>query len=634
MREAMLMVGARAVSVLENALDQQTLSIAQSLAGDRAARVGPGQQRVVRIVYGSGTRTHDADFRVAAAAIHRLLKQRPDARLCIAGELNLPSFFTDVQAQIERLPLVDYPSYLAWLARGDISIAPLEPGIFNDAKSNIKFLEAAVVGMPSVCSPRASFRNAIEDGLSGFLVDSEQTWFEVLLRLVDDADLRARVGRQAHDVAVRRYAPESIAANQLSPLIAPFDSRRHALRVLAVNVNFAPRSFGGATILAEELAQRLNHLTDVDYAMFTSVPTDGVPAYELVRYEAKSTTAFGMGLPPYLGMQLRSFENDAVIDAFREAVRAFRPAVVHLHSIQGISASVVAVCREEAIPYVITLHDAWWICARQFMITDKRRYCQQTTIDLRVCATCVPDADLNEYRQNMLGEILNGANRLLAPSEFFRKLYLANGVDPARIVVNRNGILPPRKSAAAGGRRHDGALRLGYVGGNTDIKGIHIIKAALSGLSRADYRLILVDNMMNLGQRSIHMKEWKALAGEVEIVPAYRQESIDDFFEGIDVLLFPTQWKESFGLTVREALIRDIWVIATDAGGVVEDIVDGENGTIVPLLDNGTALRAAIVALLDDPQRLAHHENPHKSRIRLIDDQVSELRDLLEEVVR
>ncbi|UUS16126.1 glycosyltransferase [Stenotrophomonas sp. CD2] len=108
---------------------------------------------------------------------------------------------------------------------------------------------------------------------------------------------------------------------------------------------------------------------------------------------------------------------------------------------------------------------------------------------------------------------------------------------------------------------------------------------------------------------------------------------MDSFFGSIDVLLFPTQWKESFGLSVREALIRDVWVIATDAGGVVEDIVDGENGDIVPLDDDGSALQAAIKRLLDAPGQLDGYRNPHAAMVRLFDEQATELTDYMLEVI-
>ena len=82
---------------------------------------------------------------------------------------------------------------------------------------------------------------------------------------------------------------------------------------------------------------------------------------------------------------------------------------------------------------------------------------------------------------------------------------------------------------------------------------------------------MLIDNTLNLGFASID----GAIGGQWArswCEPAYRQDEMDAFFSAIDVLLFPSQWKESFGLTVREALARDVWVIATDCGGPAEAI--------------------------------------------------------------
>ena len=56
--------------------------------------------------------------------------------------------------------------------------------------------------------------------------------------------------------------------------------------------------------------------------------------------------------------------------------------------------------------------------------------------------------------------------------------------------------------------------------------------------------------MLSLGVSS-YDNVFSSTQENVEIIPAYSQDNIDDFFAGIDVLLFPTQWKESFGLTVQ-----------------------------------------------------------------------------------
>ncbi len=141
-------LGGGSAYVIENALDPEALRVAAEVQ----RRPDDGR---VRIVYGSGTRTHDADFAIASKALLRLLVRYPNVDLMLVGDLNPPQELIDFGERLYQLPSRPYTEYLELLAKSDIAIAPLCPGEFNDAKSNIKYLEAAVFGIPSVCSPRA-----------------------------------------------------------------------------------------------------------------------------------------------------------------------------------------------------------------------------------------------------------------------------------------------------------------------------------------------------------------------------------------------------------------------------------------------------------------------------------------------
>ncbi len=623
--DAMREAGVTNVSVLENALDGEALRVA---AGVDRQKLADG---IVRIVYGSGSRAHDADFRVAASGIRRVLEARPNARLIVIGELNLPEAeYQGVMGQVERFPATDYATYMRHLAMCDITIAPLEDTAFNDAKSNIKFLEGAIVHLPSVCSPRAAFRKAIQSGMNGYLADNEKEWEEALLTLIDDAALRESVARKAYEHALAHYALPRMAEEQLEPIFRPYEHRRAPkLRVLGVNIFFAPRSYGGATIVAEEVMKCINQRDDIEYAMFTTLPTDRVAPYEVIRYSYAGGDVFAMGLPPE-GAPAYAYNNPHSVIPFTEVLHAYRPDIVHLHSVQGIGVRIIEACVREKIPFTVTLHDAWWICERQFMLNSGGHYCHQRKVDLDICASCISDRKANRIRQNLLHETLQSAAMVFSPSEFSRQLHLDNGFDPARLVVNKNGVMAPRreiKRAPLSGRK----LRLGFVGGEGPLKGSQLIRKALRSLKLANYELHVVDNELNLGRRSIDPELWQ-IPGTLKVVPAYTQKTIDEFFESIDVLLFPTQSKESFGLTVREALIRDVWVITTDAGGVVEDIVSGENGDVIPLNDDGTQLAAAIGRLLE-PSRMAEHRNPHAGMIRLFDAQATEICGYFKDIV-
>lgn len=614
--------------VVENCLDEETLGVAEKVREQRSQR--PGSQKI-RIVYGSGSKAHDVDFECAAEGLAAVLKSNPDVILELIGDLSVPPVLAPFASQIERTPFRDFPHYLERLGGADISLAPLESTIFNDAKSNIKYLEAAILGLPCVCSPADAFSAAIIDGETGMLASTPSEWERALRQLVDSAELRESIGAAAYKSVIEHYHWQSVAMQQVAPLWARFQPQEtQSLKVLVANIFFAPQSFGGATIVAEEVVQCLAGKPDTEVSVFASFGEDAAQSYSLKRYPAKGADCISIKLPG-TGGRRQDYANPRMLDEFRRILAARKPDIVHLHSIQGLSASIAEACAQLDIPFVVTLHDAWWICERQFMVMENGRYCFQSEIDLKVCEKCVPDFAFTVERRLYLDGILSKAALLLTPSEFQRGLYVANGVAPNRIRTNKNGV---RKPANISPKPTGKTLRFAHVGGKGPIKGQDLIFKAFNELPFTDYELKIVDNTQNLGFSS-HENGQDAIPGKLTYVPAYTQDSIDEFFEGVDVLLFPSQWKESFGLTVREALIRNVWVIATDGGGTAEDIVDGVNGTIIPLTrtPDHAALKEAIRDLLEHPERLDNYENPHKDRITTFDQQADQLREILLEIV-
>jgi O-antigen biosynthesis protein len=621
--DAMKQAGLPEVHLVENALDRQTLEVAQKVCHDHTFH----RNGIVRIVYGSGTNTHNVDFQEAAPAIIKILDKFPNVRLRLIGLLDLPEIFSRYEEQVERLPTCTYEEYMTALAGCDISITPLENYIFNDSKSNIKYLEASIVKVPSVCSPRAAFAQVINHGKNGFLCETDDEWEAALTLLVTDTTKRDEVGEAAYSTVMQNYLPESIARQQVAPLLVRHKRNPDTLRVLSVNCYYYPRSFGGATIVAEEVNKRINAQDGFQIHVFTALPSSVTPPYTIRRYEADGINVYGVGLPDRLDEKTQ-FENPEIVDAFDNVLAVVQPDIVHFHSIQGIGVSVVDLCARKGIKYVVTLHDAWWLCGRQFMITKQGKYCEQKKIDLTVCATCVDNNHLNLYRSERLIAALRNASALLTPSRFFADFHIANGF--TNVQVNKNGILKPCNTLRF---RREGPLRFGYVGGNTKVKGFHLVKKVFSDLAGSNVRLVLVDNMLNLGFASYHQQDLVGIPN-AEIVPAYTQSNIDDFFANIDVLLFPTQGKESFGLTVREALARNVWVIATDAGGVIEDIEPGQNGYIVPFWDTGEGLKQAVIDTLGHFERITPGEEVSlgATNITFFEDQAAELAAMLKQV--
>jgi hypothetical protein len=614
--QAMRSAGLPEVWLVENALDNQTMVIANEVN----AHPKPNADNLFRIVYGSGTSTHDVDFEQAAPAIVHILKKYPEVRFRLIGKLNLPKEFSDYEEQIEIYPFCPYPDYFRILAECDVSITPLEPSMFNDAKSNIKYLEASAVCLPSVCSPAKAFVDVIEHKVNGMLAENTEGWISAFEVLLKNPEMRVRMSESAYQTVHGRYTPNAVASGQVLPILEAQEHMSPSKRILMVNIYYAPRSFGGATIVAEHLVRRLVQDKEALVSVFTTLPDDCVLAYGIKRYEVDGAQVFAMGLPGEHDAVLQ-YDNPKTLTAFQEVLRATMPEVVHIHSIQGIGATIIDACKAMDIPVVVTLHDAWWICGRGFMVNRQGYPCYQDDVDLSICDTCVDDPKLNRLRQRRLHDLLMRADRLLTPSEYFRDLYLANGFSVDKITVNKNGVLPPGGDFRSTVSKN---LRFGYVGGRNAVKGFDILCQAFSMLSRRDYKLVVVDSTQSLGFSSLD--DWSPdFKSQLSLVPSFDQNGLDEFFGGIDVLLFPTLCKESFGLIVREALMRDVWVVTTAAGGVVEDIEDGVNGTILPIALNPELLSGELDRLLDDTKKVKAFVNSHKGEIQTVDGQADEL---------
>jgi glycosyltransferase involved in cell wall biosynthesis len=212
------------VHVLPNGFDDQSVA-----ASRFAARVWrQTSDGLIRIGYASGSRTHQRDFQQAAGAIARILRENAECRLVLfrdprSGEgVVLLHEFTDLAGldkQIEWRDMVPLAELPREMARFDINIAPLEvDNIFCEAKSELKYFEAALVGVPTVASPTAPFRRAIEHEVTGILATDPEEWYSALTRLVGDAALRRRIGREAYHDALWRFGPHRRSEALLSLL--------------------------------------------------------------------------------------------------------------------------------------------------------------------------------------------------------------------------------------------------------------------------------------------------------------------------------------------------------------------------------------------------------------------------------
>lgn len=146
-------------------------------------------------------RSHPNDPAVVGNAVARLVDQGYRFHVASVAEHVGRAFGIgdeDVVSRVHQpVPLYDWPVELARLGVG---IAPLADTRFNAAKSWLKPLELAAVGVPWVGSPRADYVRLHRLGC-GVLVDRPKDWFRVLRSLLTDERRRSELSDAGRVVA-------------------------------------------------------------------------------------------------------------------------------------------------------------------------------------------------------------------------------------------------------------------------------------------------------------------------------------------------------------------------------------------------------------------------------------------------
>lgn len=178
--------------VVDNGIDDEMLVM--------AAAEGPSDPLLAEhcvVTYGSGSRAHDHDFAQCAPGLARWLREDSTRRLKLIGPVALPDTLTGLTDQIIRRPeALEYQQYLNELRNSTITVAPLADEPFNRFKSQVKYLEAALMGVPLIASPTV-YANYVEDGRTALIAVSDDDWYRALTALSANPQLRELMARDA-----------------------------------------------------------------------------------------------------------------------------------------------------------------------------------------------------------------------------------------------------------------------------------------------------------------------------------------------------------------------------------------------------------------------------------------------------
>jgi len=618
--------------VLRNGLDQRNDKF---IAKDTQSL---SASETITIFYGSGTKAHNSDFNhLAGAALLTIMDKYPHVRLVIAGYLQLRPEFKRFEKRITQAGFInDLDAYWTLLSSCDINIASLSPSPMTDCKSEIKWLEAAILGIPSVLSRTGTFEEVLEEGVDAILVDDVAGWIVAFENLIENRHVRLSIGVAAREKALANYSLTQAAKTwrdhfdlsnnkqEIDPAYTVTPSSSHSgrkRRILICNVFFAPQSYGGATrVVMNNVDYILESCPDLELAIFTT--DDGIQSAGLVRLDQyRGIAVYRLSTPIEPLRDWHPF-NPHNIPAFEKVLNAFQPDLVHFHCIQRLTASIVKATQNNNIPYLITAHDAWWISDHQFLIDEDGRLCMPDNEPKdHLPKGILPLASIE--RRASLSALMSGAVNVLAVSPSFAEIYKRAGAN--NVVSIPNGV--PPITCAPHIPRPDHRLALGHMGGRELHKGAPLIEAVLRTNSFSNFHLTMIDTSLEPGTMSEQL--WGTTP--VTLRGPFPQDQVAGLYASLDVLIAPSIWPESFGLVAREALAQGLWVVASDRGAMAENVRTDENGFVINV-ENGQALKEILRKLDSNPRRYQQRLLSGSTPQRTATDQAKEIIEIYRKI--
>lgn len=101
------------------------------------------------------------------------------------------------------------------LARMNIGVMPLQHDIWSEGKCGFKGLQYMALEIASIMSPVGVNTSIVHDGKNGFLASNFEDWKEKLTLLIEDKELRIKLGKAGKITINDRYSVEANKNNYL-----------------------------------------------------------------------------------------------------------------------------------------------------------------------------------------------------------------------------------------------------------------------------------------------------------------------------------------------------------------------------------------------------------------------------------
>lgn len=104
------------------------------------------------------------------------------------------------------------------ISKFDIGIMPMPDDKWSLGKCSMKALIYMSLGVPTVCSDVGMNREVISHGENGYLAKNNEDWFNSIQILVNNQELRNKIGKKSRETIIEKYSMK-VCANKFAKVV-------------------------------------------------------------------------------------------------------------------------------------------------------------------------------------------------------------------------------------------------------------------------------------------------------------------------------------------------------------------------------------------------------------------------------
>lgn len=269
--------------------------------------------------------------------------------------------------------------------------------------------------------------------------------------------------------------------------------------------------------------------------------------------------------------------------AMEKALDDFKPDIVHLNNFQRqLSASIIKPIKKRNIPIVFTAHDLQAICPAIVMLDNEKNICDKCINGKYmncIKGKCIKNSSLKSLLGAIEGKYYRNKkiytkqiDKIITPSEFYKKKLEQDGIKPEKIVALHNFIDIDDYNV----KIEDEGYAL-YYGRIIKEKGVLNLIKAFKNIK--NYQLYIAGDGPDIEKVKKYIKNNK-LEDKIKLLGFLNSDEVKEYVRKARFIVVPSVWYENCPYSVLETLVMGKPIIGSNLGGIPELVKDNENGLI------------------------------------------------------